>query len=104
MPPHPVVQGAEGVGDALTEGQVPKLLKISPGFVHNGHDIGVFRPHCGRLLGNHLVQDLSQTLRGHVLWLLHLHKFRVPQKDRQGPAGAVGPRLVPHICFHTEGP
>ena len=104
MPPHPVVQGAEGIGDALTEGQIPELLKISPGFVHNGHDIGALHLHRGRFLGNHPIQDLPQTLWGHVLRLLHLHELYVPQKDRQCPAGAVGPRLVPHICFHTEGP
>ena len=103
MPPHPVVQGAEGVSDALAEGQIPELLKICPGFVHNSHNIGALRPHRSRLLWDHLVQDLPQALGAHVLRLLHLHELRVPQKDRQGPAGAVGPHLVPHVRFHAEG-
>ena len=100
--PDRVVQGADVVGDALREGEGAELLKVRPGLVHNGDDIGVVGAHRRLLREFHLVHDPAQPLGRQVLRLLHLHKLRVAQKGGHRAALLIGPQLVPYVGLHAE--
>ena len=97
-----VVQGTDVVGDAFAELQVAVGLKISPGFVHNGDDVGILHRHRRRFQGLHPLQNGVHRLRSVALRLLHLQKLGVAEKDGQTAAGAVGPRLIPHIGLYPQ--
>ena len=103
--PHPAVQGAEGIGDALTEGQVPELLKKSAqDSFHDGYNRRLPHPRpppsgttrfriCSRRWG--VTSSGSSTCINSC----------VPQKDCQGPAGTVGPPPGPtKIRVHSGRP
>ena len=97
-----VVQGADRIGDALTELKVAVGLKIRPGFVHDGDDIGALHRHLGGLGGLGLLQQGVHLLRGVIVGLLHLQKLGVAEEYRQAAPVLVGPRLVPHVGFHPQ--
>ena len=99
---HRVVQGADVVGDAGAEGHVSVVLKVGPGLVHDGHNIGPLHGNRRRLRRLHAGHDLFQPLRPGVLRLLHLEELRVAEEYRQAAASTVGAGGVPHIGLNTE--
>ena len=74
--PDGVVQRADEVGDALGEGELAEFLKIRPGFIHNGHNIGPLRAHLRGVGGGDLRRIIALPGRDGETGGLHMGKLR----------------------------